>query len=156
MSNKELVVHMLCGLPGSGKTHYVSNCLKSLYPHMPIVSPDDFRTILTGRPFYTQAEDMVWSHAKAMAVALLRQGMSIIIDATNLTKSHRAFWIDVAKQHDAVVDCYLANPPLATVHKRNLERQNIVPCEVIEDMSKRFELPESTNEGIRRLTFIGR
>ena len=81
------VLKMTVGLPRSGKSTWANQ------QNTPIVNPDSIRLALHGQRFLPEAEAMVWAIAKYMVKALFLAGHgTVILDATNITKSRRDEW----------------------------------------------------------------
>jgi predicted kinase len=82
------VLVMLTGLPGTGKSH-LAHLLAEALPFT-IIESDQVRKILFPRCAYT-AEESRWVHrtCHALMEKLLRKGVRVIYDATNLHERHR-------------------------------------------------------------------
>lgn len=75
------------GLPRSGKSTWARK------QNLPVVCPDSIRLALHGQRFQTLAEPLVWAIAHIMVHALFLAGhTTVILDATNITKSRRDEW----------------------------------------------------------------
>ena len=131
------------GLPGSGKTTFFND-----KPHTQVrISMDEFRMKVLGHEFHAPAEPIVDAWAKQTARYLLGLGHDVVLDATNTTKSGRAFYIALAKEYGAKVKVYEFVTLWETVLKRNAERVRNVPKDVILRMMTHYEPPWYT-EGI--------
>jgi predicted kinase len=82
------VLLMLTGLPGTGKSH-LARILAEVLPFA-IIESDQVRKILFPQCAYT-AEESRWVHrtCHALMEKLLRKGVRVIYDATNLHERHR-------------------------------------------------------------------
>ncbi len=82
------VLVMLCGLPGTGKSH-LARGLAEVLPFV-IVESDQVRRILFPECSYS-GEESRWVHrtCHALMAKLLRKGVRVIYDATNLHERHR-------------------------------------------------------------------
>lgn len=82
------VLIMLTGLPGSGKS-YLARRLVEILPFV-IIESDQVRKILYPQSQYT-GEESHWVHrtCHALMAKLLRKGVRVIYDATNLHERHR-------------------------------------------------------------------
>jgi predicted kinase len=82
------VLVMLCGLPGTGKSH-LARGLAGVLPFA-IVESDQVRKILFPECNYS-GEESRWVHrtCHALMAKLLRKGVRVIYDATNLHERHR-------------------------------------------------------------------
>lgn len=82
------VLIMLSGLPGAGKS-YLARRLVEILPFV-IIESDQVRKILFPQCDYT-GEESHWVHrtCHALMAKLLRKGVRVIYDATNLYERHR-------------------------------------------------------------------
>jgi len=82
------VLIMLSGLPGTGKSH-LARRLVEILPFV-VIESDQVRKILFPQAQYT-GEESYWVHrtCHALMVKLLRKGVRVIYDATNLQERHR-------------------------------------------------------------------
>jgi predicted kinase len=79
---------MLTGLPGTGKS-YLARRLAEIVPFV-IIESDHVRKMLFPQPEYT-GDESYWVHrtCHALMAKLLRKGVRVIYDATNLEERHR-------------------------------------------------------------------
>ncbi len=89
------VLIMLSGLPGTGKS-YVARGLREILPFV-IIESDQVRKILFPECEYT-GEESQWVHrtCHALMTRLLRKGVRVIYDATNLYERHRELVYQIA------------------------------------------------------------
>lgn len=141
---------IMCGLPGSGKSTYLSNNTGAVGEV--ILCPDDFRLALTGQQYYGPAEDSVLSHVKITARVLLKGDYDVTIDATHLTPASRKGWVGLARELSTTIYCLWQNVSTAIAMERNQNRPEgqIVPQNVMEGMVFQY-VPPSTNEGFNRV-----
>ena len=79
---------ILCGLPGTGKSHFA----RELAHRAPFVwlSSDRTRKLLVDRPSYSRREHRrVFSAMHVLTKGYLRDGYSVVFDATNLNENVR-------------------------------------------------------------------
>lgn len=138
MSNKQKVT-LMCGIPRCGKSTWIQ---KNKVDEI-VVSPDEIRSKIFGHQFHQNAEGFIWSLAESMALLLLDQGKSLIIDATNITSSARRKWIKVAEPYDCDIEIIVFRTTLEVCKKRNLASKEgcLVPESVICNMAMFFEEP---------------
>ena len=94
---------ILSGLPGSGKSTH-AKWLKSERGIF-VVSSDTLRLALNAGIYprdnqngdYAIIEPVVWALVEQAVVMLLQAGHGVSIDATNLTKARRLYWLTVAR-----------------------------------------------------------
>lgn len=130
MNPKKL--HILVGLPRSGKSTYAKEKIKNV----PIVNPDSVRLALHGHDFIPLAEPMVWASVKLMIRALFIAGHDeVILDATNITTQRR----DEFKSKDWIrVFHVLKTPPIACIERAiETNKPNLI-C-VIEKMVEQYQ-----------------
>jgi predicted kinase len=82
------ILMMLSGLPGAGKS-YLARRLAEILPFV-IIESDRVRKLLFPQAEYT-GEESYWVHrtCHALMAKLLRRGVRVIYDATNLEERHR-------------------------------------------------------------------
>ena len=82
------VIIVVSGLPGSGKS-YLCRQLAGRLP-LPIIESDAMRQTLSPSPDYSKDEsDRLFRACHNLIGSLLRSGVSVIFDATNLMERHR-------------------------------------------------------------------
>lgn len=96
----QLTLILLCGLPGTGKSHLAA-LLRERLPLVRVAS-DHIRRVLFPEPRYTPAEHCaVHATCQELVDQLLREGHSVVLDATNLAHRHRQRYYQLAEQHGA-------------------------------------------------------
>ncbi len=102
---------VLSGLPGSGKS-YFSHRLAERIPVV-ILESDALRKTLFPHPVYTPRESgLLFEAIHVLTGHLLGQGISVVLDATNLSERHRETLYRIADRHGAkLVIVYLEAPP---------------------------------------------
>ncbi|MCX6020158.1 MAG: ATP-binding protein [Chloroflexi bacterium] len=91
---------LLAGLPGSGKST-LARQLAALAPAL-IVSSDAIRRTIFRTPTYTPRESgVVFVQAHALTDALLRRGVHVVFDATNLEENSRKTLYRIAVRAEA-------------------------------------------------------
>ncbi|MPZ49166.1 MAG: AAA family ATPase [Dehalococcoidia bacterium] len=96
----EIRLVMMAGLPGSGK----STVARRLAPEIDavIIESDAARATLAATPSHNWAENRrVWGAVYEAARRLLNDGISVIIDGTNLTEADRRHAYELADSHKA-------------------------------------------------------
>jgi predicted kinase len=108
------------GLPASGKTTFA----RALQPDVVRVNRDDLRRMLHGRRLYTdRAEREVTLVQRASVEALLRKGISVIVDDTNLGAEVVRRWATLAARHQATFEVHdFTGVPLEECIRRDAER----------------------------------
>jgi predicted kinase len=138
---------LLVGLPGSGKSTWVSG-------KKGVLSSDALRELLTDDP------DNQTIHALVFRVLryLLKQRMTLrrpvtYVDATNLTLKERRPYIALAKSFDAEVEAVFFDIPASECMRRNRLRSRVVPEDAILKMSRKLVAPQKA-EGLSRVTVV--
>ncbi len=136
------------GLPRSGKSTWALATSKQL--HCPVVNPDAVRLSVTGQRFVRAAEPTVWMVVRYMVRALFHAGhTTVILDATNTTKSRRKFWLDESKNGnygDSTV-CFVTfdtDPDICKQRAIEGKMDDLLP--VIDTMYETFEELDSLEE----------
>jgi len=114
---------VVSGLPGSGKS-YFSRRLAERLP-LPIIESDAMRQILAPKPSYSPSESERLFRACHMLIGdLLRKGISVIFDATNLIENHREQLYRIAERADAKLVLVRVEAPPEVVQQRLERRRN--------------------------------
>lgn len=138
-------VHMMIGLPGSGKSTRAKT-LTGTY-----ICPDEIREELCEGDRSDQSKNAeVWGLAYGRMSEALRNGEDVVFDATCTTKKTRKRLMAISLMNNAKVIGHLVMPNLDLVYERNSNRRWKVPLEVIDRMVRQFEMPCKT-EGFDRI-----
>jgi atypical dual specificity phosphatase len=87
-------VVVLVGLPASGKSHYAKILAREGYK---IINQDEIGTR---------------GACMARAKAFLKDGQSVVIDRCNVDRKQRHYWVQLAKECKAKLECVLFEPHL--------------------------------------------
>ena len=136
-STKDL--HILVGLPGSGKSTYVSTLAN------PVICSADHFFEKSGKYIYDQSKIAV-AHAECQAKC--KANMSdefplIVIDNTNLSNKDRSIYEAHAKRYGYGIKYIVFNPyeqDINELHRRGLHN---VPLDVYERMLNKYEEPST-------------
>jgi len=137
---KQLKLIAMVGVPGSGKSTWAKNYCKK-HPSVIRVATDEIRSDIFGHQYHEPAEIFVWAVAESMGRLLLSNGHSILVDATNITKTLQLKWIRMASNHGAEVSFVIIDTPLKTclVNNRKRPKNQQVPHMAIEAFYMEFE-----------------
>lgn len=135
----------LVGLPGAGKTWLAAELRRRT--GAVVLESDDLRALLFGRPTYSAQESRrLFAAIHAAVACLLRRGVSVVLDATNLAESEREPLYAIAKDTGARLVVVRVVAPRWLSHRRLARRTlRIEPSRseagvsVYERMRRRFE-----------------
>jgi len=83
----------------------------------------------------------------------LKEGKSIVVDDTNLTKKIRKMHIDLAKKYNAKIIGIFMNTSIGLIKQRRWKRPDKMGMVVINKMLKEFEAPQK-DEGFDDLKTV--
>ena len=132
---------MLMGLPASGKSSWAHSA-RIVYPEYVVLSSDEIRRNLFGSGGYSQKEQrQVFSELHGRAIAALRNGQTVVYDATNIKRKRRmAFLEQIAKVPcRKELKCFVL--PVEMLKERNVKREFVVPDEVYTRQLTSFDPP---------------
>lgn len=113
---------IVSGLPGSGKSFFCRKLAERL-PFV-ILESDALRKVLFTCPTYSEDENKrLFPACHALIEELLRKGIPVIFDATNLLERHREQLYHAAHKVDARVVLVQVEAPVEVVRTRLLERE---------------------------------
>lgn len=141
---------LLAGIPGSGKTTYAKNYIKKNGGiHL---SSDLIRKELYGDESVQGDPNEVFTLMQRRAIEALENGISVIYDATNITRKDRSGIISACPKF-VKIECYIIWAPIETCIERDASRERTVGEHVIDRMVKRFQVP-FYDEGIHEIKII--
>jgi len=132
---------ILTGLPGVGKSTFSKNLAKILSKH-------DIDVIILGSDLIRESFP-VWKEKYEEFIRKATYGLIdsalknywIIVDDTNYYNSMRRDLINIAKKHNKNYAIIYLKAPLDILIKRNIERGEKIPNEVIKKMYEKFDEP---------------
>lgn len=146
-------VHMMVGIPGSGKSYY-SNYLNKLYGYH-IISTDRVRM---EHPDWE--ESLIWPEVYQLVGYYLKNNEDVIFDATNITPKVRNRFKDEVNKHYTSYDmiAYYFDTPVDECVKRvdlrnNLPGNLFLPLDVIKSYGERIIKP-TLDEGFKKIIEI--
>jgi predicted kinase len=114
---------VVSGLPGTGKTFFCRKLAENC-PFL-IIESDAMRKALFASPNYSASEStQLFKVLHRMIEELLRNGISLVFDATNLIENHREYLYRIADRSGARLIIVHVEAPPEVVHQRLQIRQN--------------------------------
>jgi predicted kinase len=145
MKTEEFEGLVLCsGVPGAGKSTWAKQATKDncwMY-----VCADELREVISGSAEDQSKGFIVFSVLYTMTEYLLKQGFTVCVDVTAVTKKDRKKYIDIARRVTVPVYSVFFDTPIEEAKKRNKKRGRVVPDEIIEKFAGKLEAP-SKSEG---------
>lgn len=142
---EQLVVWILVGAPGSGKTTF-GKVLVEGDPRIMRVCPDDNRRAISGDSNNQAVSYPAFCMAKDQMRHALNAHKCVIFDATNMNRKARKDFINLARGHGAKVIAMVFERTKETLMKHNAKRGaeggRIVGEEVIDKMLAKYQRPE--------------
>jgi predicted kinase len=131
-------VIILSGIAGSGKDLYISKNFQAYK----IISLDDMRR--TAKVDYrdTKGNGRVIQEAKEMAKYYLRNKISFVWNATNITLQMREQLIELIEPYKPVVKIIYIEVPYKKLIAQNSSRAFSIPLSAIEKMIDKLEVPK--------------
>lgn len=130
---------LLCGIPGTGKTHYAKNYI-ALQNNTVHLNSDKLRKELYGDENIQGNPGEVFALMQKRAIEALNNGQNVIYDSTAMTRKDRQGIISVCPKF-AKIECHIIWAPIEVCIERDAERERTVGKEVIDRMLKRFQAP---------------
>jgi predicted kinase len=113
---------MVSGLPGTGKSFFCRKLAERL--SFLILASDTLRKILFPSPQYMESENKrLFSACHVLIEELLRKGIPVIFDATNLLEHHREYFYRAAERAGAKLMLVWVEAPTEVVQQRLLARE---------------------------------
>ena len=109
------------GLPGTGKSYFCSKLAERL--PFAVLESDALRKTIIPVPTYTAEESTRLFHAVHRLIEqLLNKGISLILDATNLSERHREYLYNIADRLDIKLVLVRVDAPPEVVQARLSKR----------------------------------
>lgn len=113
---------VVSGLPGTGKSFFCRKLAERL--SFLILASDTLRKILFPSPQYKESENKrLFSACHTLIEELLRKGIPVIFDATNLLEHHREYLYRAAERAKAKLILVWIEAPTEVVRQRLLARE---------------------------------
>lgn len=128
----------LKGLPGSGKTTWALQKIKTSEGHVKRVNKDDLREMIDGGKWSKKNEQMVLTTRDNLVISYLDNGYDVIVDDTNLHPKHQARMEEIAQMKGASFQLVNFDTDVEECVKRDAKRTKSVGEKVIRDMYNRY------------------
>ena len=113
---------VVSGLPGTGKTHFCNKLAERL--PFTILESDALRKTLFPAPTYTAQESAhLFQAIHHLIISLLNKGISLILDATNLSEYYRERLYNIAERLNAKLVLVRVEAPPQVVYERLKARE---------------------------------
>jgi len=113
---------VVSGLPGTGKTFFCRKLVENF--DLYIVESDTLRKILFPDPAYTSAESArLFTAIHSLIEWLLKKGVPICFDATNLSERNREFLYRIGDRAGAIMILVSVEVPSAVAYQRLQSRK---------------------------------
>ena len=113
----EPVLIAVSGLPGSGKTYFCNRLAERLA--FVILESDALRKTLFSSPSYSSQESAALFQAVHLLIeGLLKKGISLILDATNLSERYREYLYNIADRLQVKLVLVRVEAPPEVVYSR--------------------------------------
>ncbi|MEJ8303298.1 AAA family ATPase [Saccharibacillus sacchari] len=130
-------IHMLVGIPGSGKSVYARQLEKST--RGVIVSTDGIRLRLFGGESKQKNTYIIFDEAFREIGQALADGRNVIFDATNVDRAKRAKFLK--RFSDTPVECYFFDTFYETAQRRIASRKRKLDDKILTKYAKNLQFP---------------
>lgn len=138
-------LYMMCGVSGSGKTTFAKNF--ALAHSLRYLNPDYFYALYNGdeRNHYNEFE--IWMALFRALHMAEQEGVSVMFDTNAPTLVDRSQILDWFPKFEHHLICVTA--PAEVFKQNNKSRYRVVPDDVLADMMRDFQMPDTETEGRR-------
>lgn len=147
---------VMVGAPGSGKSTWVKK-YNLPHPCVTILSSDALRAVFGKDENDQTVSAKVFQYMEIEADSLVRNGNTVLIDATNMHRKARKPWVDLAKKYGVVLEAYVFIVDKDILIERNKKRGAAggrdVPADVIDRMLTNYVAP-SQEEGFDAVHYV--
>ncbi len=112
---------LVSGLPGTGKSFFSRRLAEDI--PLAVLETDVLRRKLITDPSYSPSEsNRLFQAVHALLTSLLRDGISVVLDATNLVERHRETLYAIADSNSALLVIVRTEAPKGEVEERMARR----------------------------------
>jgi predicted kinase len=156
MDNDKQTLNILIGCSGAGKSTFATKYLKD-YPTTIYLSSDQIRKNLTGDESSQHVNGQVFGIIKHEVDKNLKNGKSVMIDATSLNPKERRDYLDAARKYDVDAIAYVFERTkaqlMANQAKRGASGGRVVPEFVVDKMLAKYIRP-TEGEGFKEIHLV--
>lgn len=144
-------IHMLIGIPGSGKSHYAKQCCKQ--ERAVLVATDHIRERLFGSENRQSNSYRVFDEAFKEIRQALAAGRNVVFDATNIDRDRRLQFIKRFSDAETAIKAHICAVPYELAQKRIAARKRKIDDDVLKKYMKNFQFPVLA-EGFKQLQIV--
>lgn len=158
---KMLDLVIVCGLPGSGKSHFASKYFKDAGRNR--VNRKEIRRMIFemtnfgtdwSEDQFDAADDFLVKHVERKILEhLLQHNRQVLVDNTSVSRSSRKTYVDIARQMHRSIGVIYLHAPVITCLERNRTREDEVPEIVISNLAASAVLPDRS-EGFQEVLVV--
>lgn len=146
----------MVGAPGSGKSTWIEK-YKHSHPYVTVLSSDALRAVFGTDENDQSVSAKVFQYMETEADRLVKDGNTVLIDATNMHRKARKPWVDLSKKYRVIIEAYVFVVNRDELIDRNQKRGDAggrnVPAHVIDRMLSYYVAP-SHEEGFDKVNFV--
>ena len=157
---KRPMIHLMVGIPYSGKSTYIRN--QEALSALSVVDTDSFiekRAKDLGTSYGALFDCMIGEAIELRDWKVdiaIKKDRSFVVDQTNLTKAGRAYWVELAQKHRYNITAYVFALPTDEAQllaRREARADKLIPIGVLAEMISSFEAPDE-EEGFTSIVHI--
>ncbi|MEC0201239.1 AAA family ATPase [Paenibacillus lautus] len=130
-------IHMLVGIPGSGKSYHAKQLCKS--ERAVIVATDSIRERLFGSESKQKNTYLIFDEAFAEIEQALASRRNVVFDATNVSRERRQKFLK--RFGDRSVECHICTAPYEVALERVKRRKRRLDEKIMTKYAKNLEFP---------------
>lgn len=134
MSNNKNTLYIMLGLPGAGKSTYVT---RTLVPRgVQVICADDLR-LAHGHKYYGPLENQIHGLLYTMARAHMIRGLDVVVDECTVRAAYVQRWLRLADDMQYDVKVIYIDTPIAICKERRAAED--FPLEVIDQKEENLK-----------------